>query len=217
MEQERPELKLSPEEYISSQWEQVVLPHVDEELRPLAQEILQLTIDDYSESHRKYHVLLHIADCLQKLEPYKDREDYLQLWLALFWHDDVYDTHATDNEEQSGMRAQDRMIVLRLPGKDTVNRLIVSTKSHLPEQEDEALICSIDMSILAESSDVYLGYAAAIREEYEWVPLEIFLKKRVEILENFGKPFYHPDFEHLNPVAKRNIDQEIEQLKLSNH
>lgn len=194
-------------------WDEEVLPHVADEKKELADQILAKIIDSYSDESRAYHNLRHIVDCLEKLEPYKDRDDYLQLVLAVFLHDETYDPSASDNEEVSAFNAGLYMEALGLPGVDDVQRLILSTKSHLPELEDEKLMCSIDMSILAAEPDKYHIYSKGILKEYGVaVPRYIYIAERIKFLKTLDKPFTHPDFEHLNEKAHENIAREISWL-----
>lgn len=215
MERERPERDLTPAEYITEQWNKIVGPLLTERQKPQADFILDETLQAYADEARAYHTLTHIADCLQKLEPYKDRSDYRELWLALLWHDLVYDTHATDNEEQSADRASDYMWLLGLSKRWTVSRLILATKTHKPEQEDEALVCDIDMSILAEDAEVYDAYSEGIAKEYGWVDAEAYRTGRARVLETLmgdGQVFRHPDFVHLSAKAVVNMSAERQRL-----
>lgn len=200
------------ERVIREQWEEIVMPHVKDELREQAEDTIDKVIDLYSQENREYHNLGHILYCLQQLEAYKDRDDFLQLWLALLLHDIFYDTEYGKNEEDSGAFAQYVSENLELDIGDDVDRLIVSTKKHDSKVEDEALICSIDMSILAAEADAYDEYSQAIRSEYSWVPEAIYVAERIKILQGFDQPFTHPDFQHLNERALQNIKREIEQL-----
>ncbi|MFY9488138.1 MAG: hypothetical protein WAP35_05525, partial [Solirubrobacterales bacterium] len=86
-------------------------------------------------------------------------------------------------------------------------------KSHLPELEDEKLMCSIDMSILAAEPDRYHLYSKGIFREYEdTVPRYIYIAERIKFLKSLDKPLTHPDFEHLNEKAHENIAREISWL-----
>lgn len=205
------------EQFVREQWSAVVLPHIDEELLPVANEILHHTIAAYGEPHRKYHTLDHIADCLQKLQPYSGREDYLQLFLGLLWHDVVYDTNPkqsgdSGNEELSADFAEQAMWTLGLPESAQVYDLIRSTEKHDPHNEPEALLCDIDMSILAESEGAYDAYVNAIRFEYGQYTDGQFNAGRLAALKSFSQPFHHPDFIYLNELAYENVEREIKRL-----
>ncbi len=196
-------------EKIKQQWGDVVAPYIAVDKKPDAENILSDIMDAYSEEGRAHHNLQHIAECMDELEPYKDREDYMQLWFALLMHDETYDAEKLDNEVMSAYGAGIYMEELGLPGADTVQRLILSTKDHSPEAEDEKLICSIDMSILAAVPSRYDKYARDIRREYDFVPSEKYALGRTEFLRSLYRPFTHPDFEALNAAAHANIAREI--------
>ncbi len=202
-------------EKIKQQWDEVVAPHIAVEDKAEAEHILGQIMEAYSQEGRAHHNLEHIAECLEELEPYKGRDDYLQLWFTLLMHDETYNTHAHDNEEVSADNAVNYMRILGLPGADDVQRLIISTKYHYPESEDEQLICSIDMSILAAPPQRYDRYAKAIREEYDWVDEQMYVDERIKILRTFETPFTHADFEHLNDKAYDNLTREISALSSS--
>lgn len=202
------EKRRSPEQILRVFWEREVLPLVKEEHYGIAQNIFQETLDSYAEKGREYHTIEHILFCLNQLETYRDHPNFLQLWLALLWHDVVYDTKSHHNEEDSAYRAAKYMEELGLPNSDIVQRYIISTKYHDPDQEDERLVCSIDMMILAAEPAVYEQYAVAIRREYGWVSDEDYRQGRASVLRGFSKPFTHPDFLEFNEKALQNINRE---------
>lgn len=206
----------APEIYVATEWDRVVLSFIPPEKRNKAEEYFAYTLAMYSRPERQYHNLTHIANCLRLLGPYNHRSDYLELWLALFWHDVIYDTQSPKNEENSAELAVTFMDHLRLPGPQRARRLIISTKSHQSELEDEQLACAIDLSILATQPDMYAAYATGIRQEYAWVPEDDYRRGRIDVLTKLkagGGPFRHPDFVHLNPPAITNMDTEIQLLE----
>ena len=56
----------------------------------------------YAEPHRAYHHLGHVLDCLELARGVRDRlESPVAVELALWYHDAIYDSRASDNEERS--------------------------------------------------------------------------------------------------------------------
>ncbi len=54
----------------------------------------------YAEPHRHYHTQHHIAACLEALDAHRHcAERPEEVELAIWFHDAVYDTRRTDNEE----------------------------------------------------------------------------------------------------------------------
>ena len=205
------------EAIIAADWNRLIVPRIEKADISLADQFLSETIAAYNGPERYYHNLTHIVDCLEKLEPYKDREDYLQLWLALFWHNEINNTKPVygnmSNERESAKQAYIRMERLRLEGAYKVAQLIVATEQHDSTKEPEMLINDIDMSVLASPSDEYKIYSAGIREEYSWVDEEQYRIGRIGALNRFARPiFRHLDFVHLNPLAEENIEAEIQEL-----
>jgi predicted metal-dependent HD superfamily phosphohydrolase len=90
----------------------------------------------YEEPHRQYHTLVHIEDCLLKLDAARvllDANEADAVELALAWHDAVYDPRAGDNEEKSAALFRAAAAQHRLPPRliADVERLILQTKTHL--------------------------------------------------------------------------------------
>jgi predicted metal-dependent HD superfamily phosphohydrolase len=143
----------------------------------------------YSQPHRYYHNCFHIADCLREFDLAKHLACHPgAVELAIWFHDAVYDSHAADNEERSAELAADCLVKAEGP-KDLVQdvrRLILATKpTSIPLSQDEKLLVDVDLSILGQSEQRFWEYEQKIRQEYSWVPKEVFAAKRAEILEQF--------------------------------
>ena len=62
----------------------------------------------YQEKHRHYHHLQHIYDLLKLAERYHDQlKNKLAVYLAIFFHDIVYEPHSSTNEEDSAKLFKD--------------------------------------------------------------------------------------------------------------
>jgi predicted metal-dependent HD superfamily phosphohydrolase len=63
---------------------------------------------------------------------------------------------------------------------------VLVTKAHEGSTHpDAALLVDIDLSILGANQARFFEYEEQIRNEYAWVPEDIFTSKRAEILERF--------------------------------
>ncbi|ESQ90791.1 hypothetical protein ABAC460_08145 [Asticcacaulis sp. AC460] len=138
----------------------------------------------YSEPHRYYHSLSHIAAVAAQFDSVQDGfEDPDQALLALFFHDIVYDPARRDNEAVSAQRLRDA-----LPGIDVDRacRHILATQAHLPSDDpDTNLVLDIDMSVLGAEWPDYLAYARGVYREY--VPVygpEAYAAGRVALFLN---------------------------------
>ena len=151
--------------------------------------ICQGIVNAYTEPHRFYHNLQHINECLQLFERYRHLADNaLEVKLALWFHDAVYDTKAADNEEKSAVLAKTLLFKSGIADEVVVNvsNLILATKhQQLAQTNDEKLIQDIDLAILAASPVRFAEYQWQIRQEYAWVPEIIYRQKRTEVLNSF--------------------------------
>jgi predicted metal-dependent HD superfamily phosphohydrolase len=143
----------------------------------------------YSEPHRRYHNLRHIAECLNELDPVRGLVQAPNaVELAVWFHDAVYDTHAADNEERSAALARSELQKLGAGEVliSTIERLVLATKRHDVSLDNDApTLVDVDLSILGQSPERFLEYERQIREEYGWVPQQTFCEKRAEILKSF--------------------------------
>ena len=143
----------------------------------------------YSEPHRHYHTLNHVAACLGWLDPYRHlAADPLCLELALWAHDVIYDPRATDNEARSAdwFVQQFADSTLTDQQRARVHELILATiHPHPPTDPDMALLQDIDLSILGADAELYDRYEGWIRQEYDFVPEEAFRKGRSAVLQSF--------------------------------
>lgn len=174
----------------------------------------------HSESWRKYHTLQHLEECLDLFESVRSLPDRpSELEIALWFHDAVYDVKASDNEEQSSRLARETLIEAGLSKNsiDRVESLIMITKhTTLPKSADEQWIVDIDLSIFAAPAARFAEYEQQVREEYAFVPLEIFQEKRAAILRSFldRERIYSTEHFHalLETKARKNLMDSIEKL-----
>lgn len=62
----------------------------------------------YSEPHRAYHTLQHLEECMAWVGQVRNLlHEPGEVAFALFYHDVIYDTHASDNEARSADLALD--------------------------------------------------------------------------------------------------------------
>ncbi len=147
----------------------------------------QRLIIAYAEPQRAYHTLQHLEECLLILDEAKKtgliaKPDLIEM--ALWFHDAVYDPQGSENEALSAQMALEAFG--DHPAAQEVARLIMLTKSHHPgEGPDDAWIIDIDLAIFAQPVERVLEYEQQIRQEYAWVPEEVYVEKRGEILRGF--------------------------------
>jgi predicted metal-dependent HD superfamily phosphohydrolase len=141
----------------------------------------------WSEPHRRYHDLHHLAAVLALVDELADAAtDPSAVRLAAWYHDVVYDPLRDDNEQVSAERARAGLRGLvderRLA---EVERLVLLTAGHdpAPEDADGAVLCDADLAVLASEPASYAAYASAVREEYGHLPDAEFTTGRIAVLE----------------------------------
>jgi len=166
-------------------------------------------VKGYGEPQRAYHSLQHLEECLSVFDEAKgfmQQPDLIEM--ALWFHDAVYDPKSGENEALSAAMALEA-----LGGTETaheVARLIMLTKSHEPSEGlDDAWIIDIDLAIFVQPPSRVLEYERQIREEYAWVPDEVYREKRADVLRGFlaREPIYRTPWvrERCEVRAKENL------------
>jgi predicted metal-dependent HD superfamily phosphohydrolase len=142
----------------------------------------------WSEPHRRYHDLAHLAAVLGIVGRLAvHAADPAAVRLAGWYHDAVYDPRRGDNEEVSAERA--RIGLRGLVDDATVEevaRLVLLTAGHDPAPVDTngAVLCDADLAVLAGPPESYAAYASAVREEYRHLTDEEFTAGRAAVLEH---------------------------------
>ena len=148
-------------------------------------------------------------------------QDDESVCFAVWFHDVIYDTRRSDNEEQSAEFAERALLKLNAP-PEVINRtkqLILATNKHRADGlgSDAEVFLDADLSILGTSEQVYLEYSTAIRREYEWVPLALYREKRKGLLESFltRERIYLTDEmrTRCEAQARQNLAREIRSLR----
>jgi predicted metal-dependent HD superfamily phosphohydrolase len=108
--------------------------------------------------------------------------------IALWFHDAIYDSRASDNEARSAAWAEQVITAAGGPKEvgARVKDLILATR-HIqpPGSGDQALLVDIDLAILGADPVRYDEYEDQIRREYAWVPERTFRAERARLLAGF--------------------------------
>jgi predicted metal-dependent HD superfamily phosphohydrolase len=175
----------------------------------------------WSEPHRRYHTVEHLAFMLDVIEANAGlADDADAVRLAAWFHDAVYEVFAGDNEERSAALAVHHLPALGFAPERTqeVARLVRLTAGHAVEPGDRngALLADADLAVLASEKSRYDRYAAAVREEYAAVPDDVFRPGRAAILRGLADL---PELYRIVPAraawsarARRNLESEIATL-----
>jgi predicted metal-dependent HD superfamily phosphohydrolase len=172
----------------------------------------------WSEPHRRYHTLDHLAAVLAVIDANAGlAEDADAVRLAAWFHDAVYDPRADDNEERSARLAE--VELAGVPAAHEVARLVRLTAGHTVEPGDAngALLADADLAILAAAPADYDRYATAIRAEYAHVPDDAFQAGRAAVLEALAAlpQLYRvvPERAEWEARARANLARELRNLR----
>ncbi|QOD03223.1 DUF4031 domain-containing protein [Pseudarthrobacter sp. BIM B-2242] len=155
-------------------------------------------LDRWGEDHRKYHGRTHLLAVLEALDLLTDPADPPRtVLLAAWFHDAVYRGIAGQDEEESARLAEDRLADAGLPPAEVeeVARLVRLTSDHQPEagDDDGALLCDADLSVLGGEPEPYARYVAAVREDYAHIGDADFAAGRAAVVRRLLAldPLFH--------------------------
>ena len=182
----------------------------------------------YAEPPRAYHGFDHVQAVLRHFQTVADGPGWarpVEAWLAVLYHDAVYEAGRRDNEARSA-RLAEAAIARWLPGAGIdaarVARLIELTARHGAidrddpalgrdgsDAEDARLFLDCDMVVLGAPLAEYDAYERGIAEEYRGVPGWMFRRGRRRFLRGLlaRERIYLSDFFHerLDAHARANL------------
>nr|WP_308268402.1 HD domain-containing protein [Yinghuangia soli] len=179
-------------------------------------------IGRYAQPHRRYHATGHLLAVLELVDELADdADDPDAVRLAAWFHDAVYDPARADNEERSARLAERALAEAGVEPALVAEtaRLVRVTAEHAPSDGDRnaAVLCDADLAILATERDRYDAYAAAVREEYSFVPEEAFRGARAAVLRDLlalPRLFHTPlGYARYEEAARHNLRTELERLE----
>lgn len=185
--------------------------------RPAPAGLFEVLLQAYREPQRHYHTLQHLDECFAHLDTLRRLAGHpVEIELALWFHDAVYDVHARDNEARSAEWASSALLAAGLapPLCERVHALIMATcHDALPASPDARLLTDIDLAILGASPARFAEYESQIRAEYAHVPQALFIEKRRQILRGFLEREHifqtPPCRERFEAAARRNLARAI--------
>ncbi|KJK56210.1 HD domain-containing protein [Saccharothrix sp. ST-888] len=141
----------------------------------------------WAEPQRRYHTTAHLTAVLDHIDALAGHaEDPDAVLLAAWFHDAVYRPDRSENEERSARLAARALREAGLAEELTaeVVRLVLLTVTHHPESGDRNgdVLCDADLAVLGGPPEAYAAYAAAVREEYGFVPDDAFRSGRAAVL-----------------------------------
>ncbi len=171
----------------------------------------------YTNKKRHYHTLEHLNKLFNQLSEIKNEIQHWHILLfSLFYHDIIYNTLKSDNEEKSAALAVKRLTQLGIADSEIrlCRHQILATKSHeFSENTDTNYFTDADLSILGQNWETYSNYILQVREEYAIYPDFIYKKGRKKVVHHFlaMKYIYKTTFfrNTLEQQAKQNLQKEL--------
>jgi predicted metal-dependent HD superfamily phosphohydrolase len=205
-------------EFLQEQWTILTSKYLVSQ--ELSKKYFQIIIEKYSEKKRFYHNLTHIQALIEKAETLKTHfQNYDVVRFAIWFHDIIYNTKRSNNEEKSAELAAKALEEMQISNTNIklVEKMIIATKTHSASEltEDGKLFLDLDLGILGTNPEIYQEYHQAIRKEYSWVPWFLYRRSRKSVLSNFlarEHIFFTSELAKLEGIARENITQELEIL-----
>jgi predicted metal-dependent HD superfamily phosphohydrolase len=175
----------------------------------------------YMEPQRHYHTLTHIMRMIETIKQHKLDVTDEQL-IAIWYHDVVYDPHASDNERQSAYVAVSDMSNAGMKSNsiDVVEQIILDTQNHLPTIGQSRLVIDLDLMGLADPVNSYFETGKLVRKEYVHLLDEQWQIGRRKFVEKFlGRNHIFQTswgIEHFERGTFNNLTRELELLNDTN-
>ena len=191
-----------------------------ETMLPQAPRLRDELLRRWSEDHRRYHDVRHLAQCLDALtllgaDPANDRPVLLAAW----FHDAVYAGDPGRDEAASADLAAELLTGLVPDAEvDEVHRLVLGTARHEPASGDRngALLTDADLSVLGLNRGRYHVYARDVREEYARFSDDEFRRGRLAVVEDLlsRSVLFHTETGRMlwDEPARRNLSEERDRL-----
>ena len=177
----------------------------------------------YTEPHRKYHTLTHVANMFYFATMNGIHLTYSQT-IAVWFHDAVYVPGSLTNEEDSVKVFEDwtKINLLHSYQIEKIKTIILDTKNEIPTIEDSKIVIDLDLSRLG--TDKFEIDKQLIKEEFvpDFCTEEEFIKGRIKWLKKFLQrdTIYvskiYPFFDN-EKIARKNLQNELNEYNVENN
>lgn len=203
--------------WLKKEWNSLASKYTEDE--QLISNYWEELVTHYTSKNRYYHNLTHIYSMLVQAEDIKTAiTDYDAFRFSIWYHDIIYKSTKKNNELKSAEIAQKRLKSFNFVENriKKVEILIKSTQNHdivLDENNDNAFLLDLDLSILGNHWDTYETYIKNIRLEYAIFPDFMYKKGRKKVLLHFLERqriyFTESYYNTFEAQARKNIKREI--------
>ncbi len=191
--------------------------------------IYEEMISNYSAEERHYHNLAHLAELFYEFEQVKEElSSPDDVALAIWGHDEVYHTHAKNNELESAKKMMNRLMVGWWDGKyhpqfarpykaiKIYNMINKTTHDKKVLSKDTKYLLDLDLAPMGYPEEHFVATENDIGKEFGWVPKDIYREARTNVLKAFlnRKNIYRTErFRDLYEVqARKNLKGSVEML-----
>jgi pantetheine-phosphate adenylyltransferase len=183
--------------------------------------------ESYGGAGRHYHNIEHLVHGLSEIQAWAantraPKEDVQSISAAFWYHDAVYGGGGNVSDEEASARRWESSGLLPALASESASLIRVTDHFqavHLDPRLKHVML-GADLAILGQSSDVYKGYAEAIRKEYAHVNEDAYCSGRAGALEHLlqkahkGVLFEDPWFaKRYQEQAISNLAREISDLR----
>lgn len=172
----------------------------------------------YDEPHRFYHTIDHIDYMIFAGRKLMNREQYM----AVLFHDIVYDAKRKDNEEQSASlmykmldAGYDTMKECSGEAVDTIANIILDTRTHKATRPESELVLDLDLLGMSDSYETFRKNSDNIRKEYSHLSdNEWSIGRRYFFTELLNRPkiLTTNKFSMFDKDIRNNIKRELREL-----
>lgn len=175
---------------------------------------------NYSSNGRHYHTLQHLENLFIQLTEIKsDIHNWETILFTLYYHDIVYHSLKSDNEEKSAELAEKRLKQISVSNKtiELCKNQFLATKTHVHStNSDTNYFTDADLAVLGQNWETYSMYYKNIRKEYSIFSDIDYNQGRKKVLNHFLKmerifktEYFYKKFEM---QAKQNLIKEFNNL-----
>ncbi len=173
---------------------------------------------NYSNRNRHYHSLEHLDKMLFYLTKIKAKiQNWETILFALYYHDIIYNSRKSNNEEESAKLAKKRMLEISIPNdiiQQSTAQIIATKKHSISENSDTNYLLDVDLSILGQNWKTYLTYTKNVRKEYAIYPDFLYKPGRKKVLHHFlnMERIFKTDYFYdlFEKQAKENLKRELD-------
>lgn len=186
-------------------------------------------VDRWSSKGRDFHNLKHLVDVLARVDELAAETHEPELVrLAAWYHGAIFDSadaaayanRGGEDELASARLALEELTALGVSEKRArrVHDLVVALRRHTTDASDFdcAVLCDADLAMLAAEPQKYKAYLHDIRAEYAHLPVEHYVRARVNIVRKLlGRTslFVSPLGAAWEEAARQNLGAELQRLE----